>query len=73
MLKIEIYIKNRYCITKLMKKTYCNIYMIKNEIKMKCEDAEVFGKKQIALAIRNSIINDDIECSLLMIEYFKRL
>ena len=40
---------------------------------MKFEDGKVFGKKQIALAIRNSIINDDIECSLLMIKYFKRL
>lgn len=39
--------------------------MIKDEIKMKCEDGEVFDKKQIALAIRNSTLGDEMNCSLL--------
>ena len=37
--------------------------MIRNEIKIKSE--EVFDKKQIALAIRNSTFDDDLKCSLL--------
>lgn len=37
--------------------------MIRNEIKIKSE--EVFDKKQIALAIRNSTFNDELKCSLL--------
>ena len=39
--------------------------LIKDEIKMKSEDGEVFDKKQIALAIRNSTFNDELGCSLL--------
>ncbi|MVX64827.1 hypothetical protein GKZ28_14100 [Clostridium chromiireducens] len=39
--------------------------MIKNEIKIKSEEGEVFDKKQIALAIRNSTFDDDLRCSLL--------
>jgi len=39
--------------------------MIKNEIKMKSQEGEIFDKKQIALAIRNSTINDELVCSLL--------
>lgn len=36
--------------------------MVKNEIKIK---SEVFDKKQIALAIRNSTFDDELKCSLL--------
>ncbi|OOM07215.1 hypothetical protein [Clostridium saccharobutylicum] len=39
--------------------------MIRNEIKIKSEEGELFDKKQIALAIRNSTFEDDLKCSLL--------
>ncbi|MVX65928.1 hypothetical protein GKZ28_19810 [Clostridium chromiireducens] len=39
--------------------------MIKDEIKIKSEEGEVFDKKQIAIAIRNSTFDDDLKCSLL--------
>lgn len=39
--------------------------MVKNEIKMNSEEGEVFDKKQIALAIRNSTLDDELKCSLL--------
>ena len=39
--------------------------MVKNEIKLNSEEGEVFDKKQIALAIRNSTFQDDLKCSLL--------
>ena len=39
--------------------------MVKDEIKMKDENSEVFDKKQIALAIRNSTLDDELSCSLL--------
>lgn len=39
--------------------------MIKDEIKISSEEGEVFDKKQIALAIRNSTFDDDLKCSLL--------
>ena len=39
--------------------------MVKNEIKINSEEGEVFDKKQIALAIRNSTFDDDLKCSLL--------
>lgn len=39
--------------------------MIRNEIKIDSEEGEVFDKKQIALAIRNSTFNDDLKCSLI--------
>ncbi|WP_017209984.1 hypothetical protein [Clostridium beijerinckii] len=39
--------------------------MVKDEIKIKSEQGEVFDKKQIAIAIRNSTFNDDLKCSLL--------
>lgn len=39
--------------------------MVKNEIKIESEEGEVFDKKQIAIAIRNSTFNDDLKCSLL--------
>lgn len=39
--------------------------MVKDEIKIKSEEGEVFDKKQIALAIRNSTFNDELSCSLL--------
>ncbi|MBC2457023.1 hypothetical protein [Clostridium beijerinckii] len=39
--------------------------MVKDEIKIKSEEGEVFDKKQIALAIRNSTFDDDLKCSLL--------
>ncbi|WP_297426574.1 hypothetical protein [Clostridium sp.] len=39
--------------------------MIRNEIKISAEDKEVFDKKQLALAIRNSTFDDELSCSLL--------
>jgi len=39
--------------------------MVKNEIKIKSEEGEVFDKKQIALSIRNSTFDDELKCSLL--------
>jgi hypothetical protein len=39
--------------------------MIRNEIKFNPEEADVFDKKQIALAIRNSTFGDEMNCSLL--------
>ena len=39
--------------------------MIRDEIKISSEEREVFDKKQIALAIRNSTFNDDLKCSLI--------
>ena len=39
--------------------------MIKNEIKMTTANNDCFDKKQIALAIRNSTLNDELKCSLL--------
>ncbi|KQB78847.1 MULTISPECIES: hypothetical protein [Clostridium] len=39
--------------------------MIRDEIKIGSEVGEVFDKKQIALAIRNSTFNDDLKCSLI--------
>ena len=39
--------------------------MVKDEIKIKSEEGEVFDKKQIALAIRNSTFDDELKCSLL--------
>lgn len=38
--------------------------MVKDEIKMKNMDCDIFDKKQIALAIRNSALCDELECSL---------
>ena len=43
----------------------CVVDMFKNEIKIKSEEGEVYDKKQIALAIRNSTFEDDLKCSLL--------
>lgn len=37
---------------------------MKNTIKIADLDSEVFDKKQIALAIRNSTLNDVLNCSL---------
>ncbi|EHI97677.1 hypothetical protein CDLVIII_0971 [Clostridium sp. DL-VIII] len=39
--------------------------MIRDEIKIGSEEGEVFDKKQIALAIRNSTFEDDLKCSLI--------
>lgn len=39
--------------------------MVKNKIKIKSEEGEVFDKKQIAIAIRNSTFDDELKCSLL--------
>jgi len=39
--------------------------MVKDEIKMTSENSECFDKKQIALAIRNSTLDDELTCSLL--------
>ncbi|MDR3594605.1 hypothetical protein [Clostridium sp.] len=39
--------------------------MIRDEIKISSEEGEVFDKKQIALAIRNSTFSDELKCSLL--------
>ncbi len=38
--------------------------MVNDEIKMKNCDSDIFDKKQIALAIRNSTLGDDLGCSL---------
>ena len=38
--------------------------MVNDEIKMKNLDCDTFDKKQIALAIRNSTLGDELECSL---------
>lgn len=37
---------------------------MENKIKMKSVDREVFDKKQIALAIKNSTYEDELSCSL---------
>ncbi|OOM13952.1 hypothetical protein CLOSAC_20380 [Clostridium saccharobutylicum] len=37
--------------------------MTKDEIKIKSEEGEIFDRKQIALAIRNSTFNDELRCS----------
>jgi hypothetical protein len=42
--------------------------MINDEIKLGAEDAEVFDKKQIALAIRNANYGDEIACSPIALE-----
>ncbi|MFW2487760.1 hypothetical protein ACN077_04190 [Clostridium chromiireducens] len=39
--------------------------MVGNEIKVSSEERNVFDKKQIALAIRNSTFDDELRCSLL--------
>ena len=39
--------------------------MVKDEIKLNSENSEWFDKKQIALVIRNSTLDDKIGCSLL--------
>lgn len=39
--------------------------MVRNEIKISSEERNVFDKKQIALAIRNSTFDDELRCSLL--------
>lgn len=38
--------------------------MVNNEIKMQNYDCDTFDKKQIALAIRNSTLGDELECSI---------
>ena len=38
--------------------------MVNNEIKMNNAECDIFDKKQIALAIRNSTLGDELECSL---------
>ena len=38
--------------------------MVKDEIKMKNCECDKFDKKQIALAIRNSTLGDELRCSL---------
>ena len=38
--------------------------MVNDEIKMKNCDFDKFDKKQIALAIRNSTLGDELECSI---------
>ena len=38
--------------------------MVNDEIKIKNCDCDTFDKKQIALAIRNSTLGDELECSL---------
>lgn len=37
--------------------------MVRNEIKMKSQEGDIFDKKQIALAIRKSTIDDELSCS----------
>ena len=38
--------------------------MVNDEIKMKNVNCDTFDKKQIALAIRNSTLGDELECSI---------
>ena len=38
--------------------------MVNDEIKMKNYNSDTFDKKQIALAIRNSTLGDELECSI---------
>ncbi|MBE6063701.1 MAG: hypothetical protein E7207_09180 [Clostridium butyricum] len=38
--------------------------MVNDEIKMKNYKCDTFDKKQIALAIRNSTLGDELECSI---------
>ena len=38
--------------------------MVNNKIKMKNLDCDTFDKKQIVLAIRNSTLGDELECSI---------
>jgi len=38
--------------------------MVNDEIKMKNYKCDTFDKKQIALAIRNSTLGEELECSL---------
>ena len=38
--------------------------MVNDEIKMKNCDCDKFDKKQISLAIRNSTLGDELECSI---------
>lgn len=39
--------------------------MVRDSIKIHSEEGEVFDKKQIAIAIRNSTFDDELKCSLL--------
>lgn len=39
--------------------------MVRNEINISSEERNIFDKKQIALAIRNSTFDDELRCSLL--------
>jgi len=39
--------------------------MVRDEIKINSQEGEIFDKKQIALAIRNSTFDDELSCSLL--------
>ena len=38
---------------------------MEDKIKLRAEEFESYDKKEIALAIRNSTLDDDMECSLL--------
>lgn len=38
--------------------------MVNDKIKMKNVNCDTFDKKQIALAIRNSTLGDELECSI---------
>ena len=38
--------------------------MVNDEIKMKNYNSDTFDKNQIALAIRNSTLGDELECSI---------
>lgn len=38
--------------------------MVNDEIKMKNLKCDIFNKKQIALAIRNSTLGDELKCSI---------
>lgn len=39
--------------------------MIKDKFKINSEDTQVYDKKEIALAIRNSTVDDELTCSLI--------
>lgn len=39
--------------------------MIKDQFKINSEETQVYDKKEIALAIRNSTVDDELTCSLI--------
>ena len=62
---IECRLREALDIKELIFNVFYSFYpYINAEIKMKNCDCDKFDKKQIALAIRNSTLGDELECSL---------